>query len=173
MSSIACTRVVVGVPVAMSGKKRNYLSLEKKRELIKTSQSHPSASVRSLGERFNCSKTQVAYILKNKASILSMYETNQSGSRVHAKDTARVRTSEYAEVNDKLYEWYLLACSKNIFPGGPQLIEKAKQIAERLGKSDFKGSNGWLEKWKKGSMLKWSKYVENQGMFLVIPLNHG
>ena len=43
---------------------------------------------------------------------------------------ARVRTSEYAEVNDKLYEWYLLACSKNIFPGGPQLIEKAKQIAE-------------------------------------------
>ena len=87
MRSIACTRVVVGVPVAMSGKKRNYLSLEKKRELIKTSQSHPSASVRSLGERFNCSKTQVAYILKNKASILSMYETNQSGSRIHCSGT--------------------------------------------------------------------------------------
>ena len=60
--------------------------------------------------------------------------------------TLHVRTSEYAEVNDKLYEWYLLACFKNIFPGGPQLIEKAKQIAERLGKSDFKVSNGWLEK---------------------------
>ena len=35
-----------------------------------------------------------------------------------------------------LYEWYLLACSKNIYPDGPQL----KEIAERLGKSDFKGT---------------------------------
>ena len=26
---------------------------------------------------------------------------------------------------------------------------------------------------KKGSMLNRSKYVENQGMFLMIPLNHG
>ena len=45
--------------------------------------------------------------------------------------------SEFAEVNKTLYNWYLLACSKNIYPAGPQLIEKAKLIAERLGKSDF------------------------------------
>ena len=76
----------------MFGKKRNYLSLEKKCELIKTSQSRPGTSVRNICERFNCSKTQVAYILKNKVSILAMYEANNSGSRVHAKDTRRVRT---------------------------------------------------------------------------------
>ncbi len=28
---------------------------------------------------------------------------------------------------------------------GPQLVEKAKEIALRLGKKEFKGSNGWLE----------------------------
>jgi hypothetical protein len=32
---------------------------------------------------------------------------------------------------------------------GPQLVEKACQIAQQLGKNNFKGSNGWLEKWKK------------------------
>jgi hypothetical protein len=35
---------------------------------------------------------------------------------------------------------------------GSQLIEKAKQIAERLG--NFKGSNGWLEKRFNVKMVK-------------------
>jgi len=37
-------------------------------------------------------------------------------------------------------QWFTLACSKNVCPGGPELMEKAKQIAEKLGKPDFKGS---------------------------------
>ena len=56
-----------------------------------------------------------------------------------------------------------LACSKNIFPGCSQLIEKAKQIAERLGKSNFKGSNGWLEKWKKRFNVKMVKICGESG----------
>ena len=63
--------------------------------------------------------------------------------------TSTPRSSEYAEVNKALYDWYTLACSKNIFPCGPQLIEKARQIAERLGKPNFSGSRGWLDKWKR------------------------
>ena len=57
-------------------------------------------------------------------------------------------------MNISLYDWYVLACSKNIFPMGPQLIEKAKQIASSLGKQKFTGSNGWLEKWKMKSNIK-------------------
>ncbi len=41
----------------------------------------------------------------------------------------------------------MAAGSKNIYPAGPQLIKKAKQIADILGKPEFKGSNGWLTKW--------------------------
>ena len=37
---------------------------------------------------------------------------------------------------------------KNIFLQGPELKEKGKEIAEKLGKLNFKGSNGWLGKWK-------------------------
>ncbi len=33
------------------------------------------------------------------------------------------------------------------YPGGPELSEKAKQIAVRLCKSNFKASHGWLDKW--------------------------
>ena len=41
-------------------------------------------------------------------------------------------------VNTALCKWYVLVCSKNIFPGDPELIEKAKRIAQQLGKSNFK-----------------------------------
>ncbi len=43
----------------------------------------------------------------------------------------------------------ILACSKNIYPDGTQLTQKAKDIAVQLEKPGFKGTNGWLEKWKK------------------------
>ena len=51
-------------------------------------------------------------------------------------------------MNELLYEWYELACTKNIYPGGAQLTEKAREIASCLGIADFRGSNGWLQKWK-------------------------
>ena len=101
-------------------------------------------SLRALGEQFDCRKYQIAQILKNKESILSLYESNASMSVSKTSG----RQCEYADVNTTLYDWYTSACSKNIFPMGPQLVEKAKQIASSLGKHDFKGSNGWLQKWK-------------------------
>lgn len=133
-------------------KKRHYLTLDEKVEVIKYVQNNPGVSSRALGEIFCCGKTQVGTILKNKESLLAMYESNVSGSRVHTSMTQR--HSEYEEINKALYQWYTLACSKNIYPGGTHLTEKAKEIAERMGKADFKGSRGWLDKWKKRYNVK-------------------
>ena len=47
--------------------------------------------------------------------------------------------------------WHAL---KNIYPGGPQLIAKAKEIAVPVGKADFQGTSGWLSKWKKQYNVK-------------------
>lgn len=58
------------------------------------------------------------------------------------------RNSKFASVNEALYEWFRMACAKNIYPSGPQLIAKAKEIATRLGIDGFEGSSGWLTKWK-------------------------
>ena len=65
-------------------------------------QKNPGMNSRTLGEMFNCGKTQIGKILKQKDSLLSMYESNVSGSTVHTNKTSRV--SEYEEINKSLYE---------------------------------------------------------------------
>ena len=142
-------------------KKRNCLTLKKKVEVIKYAKQNPRVNIRDLGDTFQCGKTQIAMILKKQDSLLSVYESNASSSKVHA--TMKFRSSEFVDVNKALYEWYLVACSKNIYPGGPELIEKAKEIAERLGKSNFKGSRGWLDKWKARFNIKQVKVCGESG----------
>ncbi len=57
----------------------------------------------------------------------------------------------------------MAAVKKNIYPCGPQLTEKAKEIASVLGKNEFKASNGWLEKWNKLlSVVKLLMLLEKQ-----------
>ena len=85
---------------------RTHLSLDKKVEVIKKAKNHPGMTVRSLAECFNCGKTQISYILKNKESILVSYESNASISK-------QGRTSKFSDVNEALYQ---LACS---YPSGP------------------------------------------------------
>lgn len=109
-------------------------------------QKNPGISGRALASKFSCGKTQITSILKNKQAIVELYESNMSTTSLLTRK--RCRESEFAPVNTALYRWYLLATSRNIYPSGPQLCEKAKQIAEQLNIADFKASNGWLARWK-------------------------
>ena len=145
---------------AKEPQQRNCLSLEKKVEVIQHQQKNPTISIRALGELFNCGKTQIAYILNNKAAILSLFHQHAPGSR-HI--TGKSRVSEFADVNEALYKWFCIACSKNIYPGGPELIEKAKEIADKLGKTNFKGSRGWFDKSKKRFNVKQLKISGESG----------
>ena len=48
----------------------------------------------------------------------------------------RLCTSEFADVNDAPNRWYLHAVLQNIYPVGPQLCEKVKEIVR---------PNGWMD----------------------------
>ena len=113
-----------------TGKKRTHLSLEKKVEVIRKFKDNPSIGLRALAKIFQCSKTQISAILKKTESILASYESNASTSK-------KTRSSKYSDINDSLYECYRFACSKNIYPDGPQLIQKAREIAKCLSKHGF------------------------------------
>ena len=75
-------------------------------EVIKKSKDHPGITVRSIAKLFNCGKTQIRYnIMKNKDSILALYESISSTSK-------QGRASKFSDVNEAL----CLACSKKVYP---------------------------------------------------------
>ena len=124
--------------------KRNDLTLELKYEVVRTAERETKISIRKLADMFQCGKTQISTILKDKDRIIELYEKNASGQMCHTRK--RVRESKFSDVNKALYQWYLLAVSKNMHPDGSHLMEKAKEIADKLGVSDsFKWLVGPLE----------------------------
>ena len=136
----------------MATAKRNDLPLKRKYEVIKTAEREPKLGVRKLALRFGCGKTQISTILKNKEAVREFYESNASDSLCQVRK--RNRKSEYADLNDTLYQWYQLCVKKNIYPDGSLLAEKAVMIAEILGHENFKASNGWLHRWKVRNNIK-------------------
>ena len=103
-------------------RKRNELTLKKKYELVKEAEKNRTLKARELAELYGCGKTQVYNILKNKAAIIESYECN--GANDIRRSLKQCRKSPYAQINDLLYEWFLVAVRKNIYPDGPTLCTR-------------------------------------------------
>ena len=123
--------------------KRKDLSASEKVQVIEYKKENPSAGMRSIAKKFDCSKSQIQSILAKKDDILEHYGANKNA---HCK---RARLSQLKNVDEATYEWYQKARSKNIPVTGPMLQEKAKRANEELGDATFKVSNGWLDRFKK------------------------
>ena len=80
---------------------------------------------------FDCGKTQIVKILEQKATILELWNSNEE-----TQSQKRLNVEKYSAINGLWWEWYTRARASNI-------------IAERIGDDTFKGTSGWLEKWKK------------------------
>jgi hypothetical protein len=123
-------------------KKRIELPLRKKIAVIKASES--GRSQRDLAKDFGIGKTQVGNILKRRRELEEAFERNEPLSKRRCS-----YTSSNDELNDKIWRWFSLARSQSIPVSGPMIQEKAREFAKKLGKTDFKASNGWLESFKK------------------------
>ncbi|XP_068712886.1 tigger transposable element-derived protein 6-like [Montipora foliosa] len=128
-------------PQANDGQ-RKCLSLKEKIEVIR--KSNEGNSTRKLAKIFDCGKTQIVKILKQKARILESWNSNEG-----VQSQKRLNVEKYGEINGLLWKWYTRARESNIPVDGPMLVEEARIIAERIGDDTFKGTSGWLDKWKK------------------------
>ena len=87
-------------------------------------------SVLTLADLFQCRKTQIACVLRNKKFILVVYEANASLLSCHAR--RKPFTSAFAEVNDSLYQWYLPATSKTSTLVALNLVRKVEKLLHDL-----------------------------------------
>lgn len=122
-------------------KKGEVLSLKLRVEVIR--ESSRGLSQRALALKFNCSKTQIQNILKDRDRLLR--EWKEGGSQF----AKRKRKQRNENVNNFVWEWFKEARAKGLPLSGPILQEKAREFAAFFNIKKFNGSNGWLDSFKK------------------------
>ena len=81
--------------------------------------------------------------LKNREKIEEAVRQNLiSGQR------KRMRTGTFGDIEEALMKWFRNARKNNLPFNGPLLLSKAKQLADRLEIENFRGSVGWLNRFK-------------------------
>ncbi|GBO14002.1 hypothetical protein AVEN_131380-1 [Araneus ventricosus] len=60
-----------------------------------------------------------------------------------------MRKAANKEINEMVWEWFVDARSRNLPISKPILKAKAKDIAEKLEKTDFDALNEWLKSFRK------------------------
>ena len=86
---------------------------------------------------------------EEKDKIAEEYERNNT-----VLSRKRKRGTNNDDLNDAVSKWFKLARQQNIPVSGPMIQKEAKLIAAKLGNSEFKASNGWLESFKRRHNLK-------------------
>lgn len=124
--------------------KRKRLSLKEKLEIIAESEKY-STSARKLADKFGVGRTQVNDILKNKIELKKLFE--EGGSNADQK--RKFPKTEGLAIDQIVYDWFCKARNKNLPISGPLIKEKALEVSENLKISDFKASNGWLDRFCK------------------------
>ena len=65
------------------------------------------------------------------------------------KQKENLKKTANEDVNEIVWEWFVSVRAKNYRVSGHMVQEYAKQVAQKLGKTEFKASNGWLESFHK------------------------
>ena len=107
--TFAPTREAAAVMASKRSSSRNELTLKERYKVIEYSKKHPRDSTRAIAEVFNCGRTQIQQILKNKDRIVLEFEAK--GEPATRK---RKRKAEFQSVNDAVYQWYRLVRQRNV-----------------------------------------------------------
>ena len=137
----------------MSAKKVNYLTLEKKAQLL--SDANRGIEVTVLAKKYGIAKSTVCAIKKKKKQITSTVSLTFSGPGKRKS----LRPSEYPLMEKALYKWFLTQRERNSPVSGIILKEKAKYFHEKYyaRHSTFSASSGWLQKFKKRFGIRFIK----------------
>lgn len=122
--------------------KHKTLTVEEKIKVIEEHEKNKRPA-KELTVLFKVGKTQIYDILKNKIKIKDEWVKGTAG---HVKRITK--STDYDEINRAMFEWFVSARAKGIPISGPLIQTEALETARKLGKHNFKASNGWLESFK-------------------------
>lgn len=123
---------------------RNHLTIKQKAEVLHLLDQ--KVSTRVISDKFHIGASTISRISRNRSVIMEALNKNDNVAEIkHLGKFANCGR----EIDEVLLEWYNKARGRKIPVSGPLLQEKALLIATKLGQTDFKASNGWLESFKR------------------------
>ena len=99
-------------------------------------------SNKNAAEKYGVPKNTVSIWLKNKEKLFTALEKSSNKRK-------KVRESNYPDIDNVVFKWFLSQRGKSIPIDGTFIKEKAMKYAKELGATEFKASDGWLGRWKK------------------------
>jgi len=141
----------------MSANTRRALSLNDRQDILRKYDQLPKMGQRDAAVRLNISQSVLGRILKNREDIECEALQNESQSR------KRKRCGKDDTVERALKEWFVKVRNKDARVSGPLLRQKAEELAEKMGKVDFKATEGWFHRWKKRENICFQKMHGEQG----------
>ncbi|XP_072477369.1 tigger transposable element-derived protein 4 [Notamacropus eugenii] len=122
-------------------RKKKSLSIEEKIDIINAVESGKKKA--EIAAKYGIKKNSLSSIMKNKDKVLEAFVSLRFDPK-----RKRLRTAFYTDLEEALMRWYRIAQCLNVPVNGPMLRLKANDFAQKLGHSDFKCSNGWLDRFK-------------------------
>ena len=127
--------------VKTSTRKKTVLTIKEKYTALKDLEK--GLSKKAITEKFNVPKNTLTCWIKNKHDIIQKYETGQLGAK-----RQKLSVVKHKSIDKAVYKWFMDARERNVPIGGYIIREKALDFAKELNITDFKASDGWLDRWK-------------------------
>ena len=105
-----------------------------------------------IARHFGVPSNTLSTWIKNAEKIKAAYQQSS-----FAPDRKRMRTANFEDVEHALLKWFKNVRDQNLPISGPMLSAKAEEFAQRLDHSDFKCSNGWLDRFKERHNITFKK----------------
>ena len=114
---------------------------------------------KDVAEKFGIPPSSLSTIIKNRDSILK--SSDNAG-----RERKRVKMCVFEEVDQAVLKWVHVVRNKNVPLSSSLVKQQALKFAQSLGHLNFQASNGWLEKFKKGTVLLKKLLVEKARMLM-------
>ena len=98
---------------------------------------------KSIAEEYGVKKNTISTWIANKRKIIEAYESGQVNS-----SRKKLKKSDNKDLDEAVFTWFKNVRSNNSPVNGIIIKEKALSLAKSLELTDFRASDGWLDKWK-------------------------
>lgn len=114
----------------------------------------PNTSNRQLEAITGVPKSTIGRLIHQQDKLLEQWALSKGHRGATQK---RKRDGKDPEVEEALVKWLSVVTERGVSVNGPMLKSKSEELAKKLGRSNFKATDGWLSRLKSRHGIKFHK----------------